>query len=150
MVKPGANEKNRITFAEFFNLLWLNLMVSLRNFVEWMKVIGKYYSNTSFLKADISLMLMYLFHNPFTISKRFLMKRGEENIYAYGETPLTTMEKIAHEIQITAQDCVFELGYGRGRTCFWLNSFIGCRVVGIEFIPDFIERANRIKKKLKI
>lgn len=73
------------------------------------------------------------------------MKMGEKDIYAYGETPLTTMEKIALECNISKSDKVFELGMGRGRCCFWLNQFIKCDVVGIEFVPEFVNSANQIK-----
>lgn len=132
---------------EFLQLLWLNLAVSKRNFVEYVKVIFKYYSNLSFAKVDISILLMYFFHNPFTISKRFLLQKGEKDVYAYGETPLTSLDLIAKECRINKDDVVFELGAGRGRGCFWLNSFIGCQVVGIEYVPDFVERAERIKRK---
>lgn len=150
MVKSDNNTKQRMTLNEFLSLLWLNFVVQIRNFIEFAKVASKYYSNFSFFKADVSLILMYLFHNPFSISKRFLAKQGEADVYAYGETPLTTLERIAQECDIRQNDCVFELGCGRGRTCFWLNSFIGCKVVGIEFIPEFIERASRIKNRLGI
>ncbi len=43
------------------------------------------------------------------------------------------MDVIARECGIQKEDVVFELGCGRGRTCFWLNTFIGCKVVGIGF-----------------
>lgn len=141
-------EKQKIGLREFFSLLWINTVVLWRNLIEFFKVALRYYGNFSFLKADISLRLMYLFHNPFSISKRFLMAKGEKEIYAYGETPLTSLEIIAKESRISSQDVVFELGAGRGRSCFWLNHFIGCRVVGIEYVPEFVERANRIKKKM--
>lgn len=150
MGKSEDVHQKRLSVQEFFKLIWLNFTVQIHNFLEFIKVVFNYYSNLSFLKADISLMLMYLFHNPFSISKRFLMKKGASDVYAYGETPLSTLNKIAKECQITSKDCVYELGCGRGRTCFWLNSFIGCKVVGIEFVPEFVERANRIKNKLKI
>jgi protein-L-isoaspartate O-methyltransferase len=42
---------------------------------------------------------------------------------------------------------VVELGCGRGRTCFWLNQFIGCRVIGIEYVPTFIEKARHVQEK---
>lgn len=146
--KLVESSRSKMTFREFFSLLWLNTVVMARNAVEFVKVAAKYYWNISFLKADIALRLMYFFHNPFSISKRFLMHKGEKEVYAYGETPLTSMEIIAREAQIGPQDCVYELGSGRGRNCFWLNSLLGCSVVGIEFIPEFVERANRIKDKL--
>lgn len=139
-----------MSFREFISLLWLNLVVKLRNLIEFIKVAIKYYSNFSFLKADLFLRLTYLFNSPFSLSKRFLVAKGESNIYAYGETPLTTLEMIAKECNFTKSDCIFELGCGRGRTCFWLNSFIGCKVIGIEMVPDFVERAERIVHKLKL
>lgn len=153
--KESANahlEKEGLKMSpkEFFSLLWLNLKVFFINTLEFFKIAFRYYGNTSFLKADVALRLMYLFHNPYKISKRFLMKRGDDDVYAYGETPLTSMDLIAKECHITPHDCVFELGAGRGRTCFWLNTVIGCSVVGIEYIPEFVDRANRIIKKLKM
>lgn len=135
---------------EFFTLIWINFVVFFRNAFEYSKVVIRYYGSWKFLKADISLILMYFFHNPFSISKRFLQNKGEKEVHAYGETPLTSLEIIAREAQIGPKDIVYELGSGRGRCCFWLNSFTGCSVVGIEQVPDFVERANRIRNKLKI
>lgn len=132
---------------EFFQLLWLNFLVGKRNFVECVRVVLRYYHDLPFAKVDFSILLMYFFHNPFRISKRFLMHKGEQNVYAYGETPLTSLDIIAHTCHITKKDTFFELGSGRGRGCFWLNRFIGCKVVGIEYVPEFVERAERIKKK---
>jgi len=136
--------------SEFFQLLWLNVVVQKRNFVEYVKVVFNHYRNLSFATIDFSVILMYFFHNPFKISKRFLMKKKEKDVYVYGETPLTSLEKIVKECGISQQDTVFELGCGRGRSCFWLHSFVGCKVVGIEFVPDFVERAERIRKKLAV
>lgn len=139
-----------MSVKEFLTLLWINFIVFIKNSIEFFKVAFRYYGSFSFLKADIALRLMYLFHNPYTISKRFLMKKGAADVYAYGETPLTSLEIISKECGFNAQDCVYELGCGRGRTCFWLHSFIGCQVVGIEYIPEFVERANLVKKRLAI
>jgi SAM-dependent methyltransferase len=131
-------------------LLWINLVVKKRNCVEYVKVLLKYYSNPLFRKADTGLLFKYFFKNPFVISKKFLIKRGEEDIYAYGETPLTTMDLIAKECRISSADTVFELGCGRGRTCFWLACILNCRVVGIEYIPQFVEKSNAVKQRCKI
>ncbi|MEI8365573.1 MAG: class I SAM-dependent methyltransferase [Parachlamydiaceae bacterium] len=139
-----------MSIKEFFVLLWINFVVMIRNIVEFFKIAFRYYGTLSFLKADVALRLMYLFHNPYKISKRFLMNRGAQDVYAYGETPLTSLELIVRQCTIRPSDCVFELGAGRGRTCFWLHSFIGCSVVGIEQVPEFIERANRIARRLKM
>ena len=101
------------------------------------------------MKIDLALLMSYLFQNPYKISKNFLIARHETEIYAYGETPLTSLEKIARSAKLTDRDVVLELGCGRGRTCFWLRSFIGCKVIGVDFIGTFIDKANQVKKKDK-
>jgi hypothetical protein len=136
--------------AEFFELLWLQFKVQTRNFSDFTQSVIHYYSNGLFAKLDIALILTYLFKNPYTISQRFLKARGERDIYAYGETPLTTLDFIAKECRITSKDTVFELGCGRGRTSFWLYSFIKCSVVGVDFVGDFIKRAQHISKSYEL
>lgn len=128
-------------------LIWLNLVVKKRNFIEYLRVIFKYYRNLSFMKDDLFLLSKYLFKNPFAISKEFLMKKGEENVYAYGETPLTTMDIIAQKAKIGPSDVVYELGCGRGRTCIWLSAFRGCKVIGIDYVPAFVEKGNQLNKE---
>lgn len=135
---------------EYSELMWINTKVQMKNLMEFSRVVPKYYTNTKFAKIDSFLLISYLFQNPFAISKRFLKERGDQNVYAYGETPLTTLEEIVKECKITSKDTVYELGCGRGRACFWLNTFLGCKVVGIEYIPEFIERANAIKNKFHV
>lgn len=135
---------------EYLALFGLNLKVKFRNFIEYLQVVYRYYRKPSFAKVDLSLVLMYLFDNPFSISRRFFVHQQNSEEFTYGETPLTTFDKIAKEARITEQDKVYELGCGRGRVCFWLNSLIGCRVVGLELVPEFVVRAKRIQKKLKL
>lgn len=139
-----------MSVKEFFELLWVNFVVFIKNSIEFFRVAFRYYRSFSFLKADLALRLTYLFNNPYKISKRFLMKKGADDIYAYGETPLTSLELIVKECGLSNKDCVFELGCGRGRTCFWLHSFVGCSVVGIEYVPEFVERAEKVTKRLGI
>lgn len=113
-----------------------------------MKTAFLYYGKAPFMKADLSLLAMYLFNSPYRISKRFLQEKGVSNIYAYGETPIDTMEKIVKECFITKNDHVFELGSGRGRICFWLGTVLNAEVTGIDNIPEFIDRASKIQKRL--
>lgn len=134
----------------FFSLLWTKFVVTLKDFFEWLRVVYLYYPKNSFWRVDLSLLSKYFFKSPFQISKRFLKKRGEKELYAYGETPLTTMALIARNCQITSEDKVIELGSGRGRGCFWLNTFVGCGVKGIDYIPQFIEKANSVKDRFHL
>lgn len=135
---------------EFPKLLWIRFQVSWFQFVEFLKVTAKYYRHLSFFCVDLSLLSQYFWHSPFAISKQFLIEKGEDEIYAYGETPLTTFEKIVRECGIGSDDTVYELGCGRGRTVFWLHHFIGCRVVGIEYIPVYVEKAEKVRQKYNL
>lgn len=144
------SEKVIESVKEYTNLFFINLKVRTSNFKEHLRVVCNYYSDLSFLKLDGYLTLSYLFNNPFGISKRFLLQKGELDVYTYGETPLSTLEYIANECRLSFKDTVFELGCGRGRTCFWLRNFIGCSVVGIDFVPEFVHRAQAITEKFHI
>lgn len=131
-------------------LLWIRIRTDIWNFIEFLQVVFYYYSNRRFAAPDWYVIRSYLTQNPFRMSKNFLTERGEKNVDTYGETPLTTMDVIADECRIASSDIVFELGSGRGRTCFWLNAVIGCTVYGVEFIPAFVRIAQSAKRKYRI
>ena len=95
---------------------------------------------------DLLLGLFYIFINPFQVSKRYLVRRGEKDFHVYGETPLTSFARIAKACKISASDRVLDLGCGRGRLCFWLSSFFKCEVTGIERISLFTFFASFVAK----
>ena len=88
----------------------------------------------------------YRFCNPFRISKRYLKQMGASDVHQYGETPLPALATIATHCGITSQDRVIELGCGRGRGCFFLHQWLGCQVTGIDWVPRFISKAQKIHK----
>ncbi len=137
-------------FKNFIDLLWTRLVVTKKNTVEYYRVMGRFYGNANFRWQDIALLSQYLFRSPYKINKQFLLKRGEKEVYTYGETPLTTLEKIVDACQIGPKDHVIELGCGRGRVCYWLHHIKGCTVKGIDYIPEFIEKANLVRKKFHV
>jgi SAM-dependent methyltransferase len=125
-----------------------NLSTTYFRLYEALRVAILFYPKAlKFLTIDLHLAFLYLFKNPHRISKSFLSQRGEPNVYQYGETPLTTLNHIACHCRILSHDVLYELGCGSGRTCFWLRTFVKCKVVGIDFLPEFIQKANAIKKK---
>lgn len=111
----------------------LPLLVGYRRLREQLRVTARYYPK--FLKRDLQLYSRYLFANPYCIHRKWT---GE---YTYGETPLTTLDRIAREAYISPEDTVYDLGCGPGRTTHWLNCFRGCNVLGIDQIPTFIDKA---------
>lgn len=127
-------------------LLLLNLRTTFFRLIEQSRVVLLYYRNLSFFLSDALLAGHYLFANPHRISRRFMQQRGESNIYTYGETPLTTLDKIARKAHLLSHDTVYEVGCGSGRTIFWLNHFVKCRAIGIDYQRTFIQRASRVAK----
>jgi hypothetical protein len=150
MPKRIHNKKLYFTKDQPWQLFKLRMNDSFFQAKEFLNNVRKYWKNPTFAKADLTLFFMYLFDNPFFISKRFLKEHGASDIYTYGETPIATFEKISTLAEIKPQDHLIELGCGRGKTCFWARIFLKCRVTGIDFVPAFIERAKRIQKKLNI
>jgi len=96
---------------------------------------------------DLTFGLFSLFSNPYRTCRKFLQKKGETDVYAYGETPFSTLQKIASQCNASRSDRWLELGSGRGRGCFWIAQFIGCETVGVEWIPPFV-RLSRFLKNL--
>jgi SAM-dependent methyltransferase len=152
MRKPTYAEMSRLWrhVKEYLALLWIHFVTQVGSTLQFLKVVRRYYTHFGFMQRDLFLLMSYLFDNPFSISKRFLEKKRSRTIYAYGETPLTSMERICKECPITPQDRVYELGCGRGRSCFWLNAFFHCQVVGIDEVPEFIQRATAIKNRFHL
>lgn len=127
-------------------LFTIRLKADFFEFIEFLRVVWRYYWHVTYACNDLSLIFPYLFHNPFRVSKAFLQKEGATHLYGYGETPLTSFERIAYEADLQPADVFYELGCGRGRVCLWAHEFIGCKVIGVDYVPTFIDRAKKIEK----
>lgn len=86
----------------------------------------------------------YRFSNPFRLSKEFLKKKNALQVDAYGETPLLVLARLAKECGLCSKDRIIEMGCGRGIGVFFLSYLVGCPVVGIDWVPTFIDRAKAI------
>lgn len=111
-----------------------------------MSTFSYYKKRPKFALIDLAFGCIALFVNPYRVCRKFLQKKGEENIYAYGETPYLTYERIVRECGIGPNDTWIELGSGRGKGCFWLNQFTGCKAIGIDWVPSFIFFAKCLKR----
>lgn len=116
-----------------------------RIWLDRIEAIRLYYKSPKFALIDLTFGLLALFMNPYRTCRKFLQKKGADDIYAYGETPYSTYQKLAKECGISSHDTWIEMGAGRGKGCFWLAHFTGCKVIGIEWIPQFIWLAHAIK-----
>ncbi len=109
-----------------------------------------YYKNPRFALLDLSYGLLSLFFNPYRICRKFLQKKGEKDIYAYGETPYATLQQLATASHLQPNDRWLELGSGRGKGCFWIAHFIGCQTTGIEWVPHFVKMGRFLSACFRI
>ena len=117
---------------------------------QWGTEVRCYGNRPRFLLPWLWLKLCYLLDSPYAVSRRYQRRMKAENLYVYGETPLTSLELIAEKSAVTASDHVFELGAGSGFTSLWLHGVKGCRVTAIEQIPLFCWRLQRTIRRMKI
>ncbi len=117
---------------------------------EQIRTIRRYYRRPRFALIDLCFGLVALFSNPYRTCRKFLQRKKAADIYAYGETPLATLEKIARVCEIGPQDRFLELGSGRGKGCFWMAEFIGCQTHGIEWVPQFVAVAKGLKALFRV
>lgn len=121
---------------EGMQIFWHARWFTLKDFT---KTIFYFWRNPKFALVDWALLSSYFFQSPYRIARKF-----SSDGTPYGETPLVVMQQIAEIAGITVEDHVYELGSGRGRACFWLALYLGCKTVGIEYVPHFVAKANAI------
>jgi hypothetical protein len=115
--------------------LWLDRFQSIK----------RYYSSPKFALLDMTFGLIALFSNPYRTCRKYLQRRGENDVYVYGETPYATYQRIVEQCGISPRDIWVDMGSGRGKGCFWLAHFLKCKVIGVERIPAFIRIAQILK-----
>lgn len=103
-----------------------------------------------FILQSLYLSALYFLKNPFRVSKHFWQEKGAEEVDVYGETPLFTLDKIRARAALSKEDTFFDLGMGRGRGCLFLKQIVGCKVVGLEIIPEFVKKADQVKNLFRL
>lgn len=86
-----------------------------------------------------------------------LVSRGEgaqaglsEDDLVYGETPPLTAHHLLVELQAGPEDIVVDLGCGRGHLLFVAALAFGARGVGVDALPTFISKGNRMARSLAL
>ncbi len=110
----------------------------------------KRYTNVRFAVADLLLGFFSLFYNPYRTCRKFLERRGESEVDLYGETPLRVFDQLMEAAQLSPNDRYVELGSGRGKSCFWAAAHYRCPVLGVDWVPRFVNLSNLIAKVAKI
>ena len=101
--------------------------------------------------VELGLMILYPFVSPYRINLRYIHQKKLDHSYIFGETPLTTLEKICRWSGIPKGKVIFDVGCGWGRSTFFLHAYNKAhRTVGIDIVPEYIERANKIRSVMKL
>lgn len=66
----------------------------------------------------------------------------DDQNYGYDPTPYIVLEKLVQLDLIDKDDVIVDYGCGMGRVGFFINSQIGCNVVGIDHSEGLLEKAN--------
>ncbi len=99
-----------------------------------------------FLLLSCACRFQYILSNPNNLCRNFNALFHDAQVQCYGETPTKVLRQIVKNAYINQYDNVYELGCGRGLAAFWLANFVGCRVLGTDINPIFIQRALRLKR----
>ncbi len=121
-------------WSDFTTFMWVRYF----NLKDLLRTIFLYWRRPKFALVDCTLLLSYFFKSPYRIGREY---NPDE---PYGETPLATLDAIIKHCPVRPDDVVYELGSGRGRACFWLALVKGYKTVGVEYIPTFVTRAQKI------
>lgn len=132
-------------------LILLNWANHFWNFWLWLGEIRAFYADWHLMQADLLWMLNYGLQSPFTLSRQALQTEAlPDDLSVYGETPWTTLARIAEAAGLQAGDQVIELGCGTGRTLLFFYYALGCKVRGYELVPAFVARFERLHRQLKL
>ena len=71
----------------------------------------------------------------------------DDDNYGYDPTPYVVLNDLIQLELLKKEDVVVDYGCGKGRIEFFLNSQVGCKVIGIEHEEKLIEKANENLKQ---
>ncbi|MEE0935506.1 MAG: class I SAM-dependent methyltransferase [Methanobrevibacter sp.] len=62
--------------------------------------------------------------------------------YGYDPTPYVVLERLVELDILKKDDVIVDYGCGKGRICFFINSQVGCRIIGIDHSERLLEIAR--------
>ncbi|MGE6413583.1 SAM-dependent methyltransferase [Planococcus kocurii] len=65
----------------------------------------------------------------------------------YEPTPYDLLDKLFEHYSLSPEDCIVDVGCGKGRLNFYVHHFFGVKSVGIEMNPTFYTEALENKKQ---
>ena len=68
-------------------------------------------------------------------------KEDRQN-YGYDPTPYAVLEELVNLNMVNKEDVLVDYGCGKGRVGFFINSRVGCKVIGIDHSEKLLEMAG--------
>lgn len=102
-------------------------------------------------RLRLAVRLAYLLDSPFRLSRREGHATGvSPDDLTYGETPVLTAWQILSELEAGPDDVVVDLGCGRGLVVLVANLAFGCRALGLDVVPSFVQRGTALARSLSL
>jgi len=109
----------------------------------------KYWLNHGMFWVDLGFWCLYVLRSPYRISRRFIRSNGGSLNFTFGDTPLSTLERICCQAGIPEGMVIFDVGCGWGRSTYFLHAYCKAyRSIGIDIIPTYIKKAEKIREWL--
>ncbi|MFH1454592.1 MAG: methyltransferase domain-containing protein [Armatimonadota bacterium] len=129
-----------------YGIILESLFNQLSLFLYEVSVFGIY---PWFWKIKFYFWIYYFSDSPFTIvSRRKKTTKTHPDNLIYGETPFITIKHILDQTNPTSGLSFCDLGSGRGATVLFAALYFKMKSAGFELIPEYVDTANKIKRKL--
>lgn len=111
-----------------------------------------YFTHYWWWKMTVLNMFQYLGVSSYGLIRKEKERLGglDERNFLFGETGALTTKLILQEIDPPPLATVCDLGSGRGTFLFTSSFLYGTRGLGVEIIPQYIEKAKKIRKALRV
>ena len=99
------------------------------------------------IKLDLEFLKSYLLHNPYKICRQYFLANENKEVF-YGDTWPFTVPYFVKWLKLSKEDVFYDIGSGTSRISFWFQIISGCQVKAVEKVPAFIQKAQKIQKKI--
>ena len=140
----------KFSLLKCFFLFWIKIKLFVFEKLTFFHLKTRYDNDRFFKVVDTLLLEMYRKDSPYRLSRNYLKAKGEKQVYVYGETPRYVFEKIFSRWGPFRGEMFVDLGSGTGRALFMGALMFSGRYLGIEQIPQFVEKALQLRRRYSL
>ena len=103
------------------------------------------------LAIQLQIWGYYFLFYPFLRHTYEKVKSGQDlSELVYGETPISSFQKIIKDLPLSENDRFVDLGCGKGMLALYMAQVQGIPATGIDIIPTFIKKATQLANRYRI